>query len=151
MSSEQNSTPIFSGEVCHALDGKNRVTIPARWRKTDADEFYLTPDRNGMFVRAMPPEQFLAASERVRANPAVTAKDHSIFVRNFYSSSEHVVVDKQGRLLVPEKFCQKANLRGEIVLAGNRDTFELWSKEAWEATQQNEQATYARVADLAGL
>jgi len=151
MSSEQNSQPIFSGEICHALDGKNRVTIPSRWRKGEADEFFLMPDRTGAFVRAMPPEQFSAAAERAAANPAVTAKDHAVFLRHFYSRSQHVVVDKQGRLLVPEEYCQKANLKGEIVLVGARDTFELWSKESWEATKQNEQATFDRIAELAGL
>ncbi len=154
MSSAQNSQPIFSGEVCHALDGKNRVTIPSRWRNGNADvadEFFLMPDRTGTFVRAMPPAQFSAAAERAAANPAVTAKDHAVFLRHFYSRSQHVAVDKQGRLLVPEEYCQKANLRGEIVLVGARDTFELWNKEAWEATKQNEQSTFDRIAELAGL
>jgi len=151
MSTEQNNHPIFSGEFCHALDGKNRVTIPSRWRRTEADEFFVMPDRTGAFVRVMTPEGFRAAAERAAANPAVTPKDQAIFLRHFYSRSQHVVLDKQGRILVPEEYCAKANLRGEIIILGARDTFELWNKDSWNANRESEESTFHRIAELAGL
>jgi MraZ protein len=151
MSAEQNAAPIFSGEFCHALDGKNRITIPARWRQGDADELFLMTDRTGTFLRVMPTAEFRAVGEKLASNPAITPKDRAVFLRQFYSRSKQVVADKQGRLVVPEEFCEQLQLRGEIFLVGAHDTFELWSKEAWAATKQMEAATFDRVADLIGL
>jgi MraZ protein len=151
MPAEQNPAPIFSGEFCHALDGKNRITIPSRWRAGDADEFFLMADRTGTFLRAMPPDEFRAVGEKLADNPQITAKDRAVFMRQFYSRSRQAIADKQGRLVVPEELCQQLNLRGEIYLVGAHDTFELWSREAWQATKQVEAATFDRVADLIGL
>ena len=151
MPSEQNSAPVFSGEFCHALDGKNRITIPARWRTGEADEFFLMADRTNTFLRAMPTAEFRAVGERLSSNPQITPKDRAVFLRQFYSRSRQVIADKQGRLVVPEEFCQQLNLRGEIYLVGAHDTFELWSRDAWQATKQVEASTFDRVADLIGL
>jgi len=146
-----NSTPIFSGEFSHALDAKNRVTVPSRWRNTDADEFFLIADRSGAFVRVMPPSQFRSVGEKLASNPAITPKDRAVFLRHFYSRSQQVVVDKQGRLLVPEEFGKKLALDGEVVLVGTHETFELWNPKAWAEIKKDETSTFDRVADLVGL
>lgn len=151
MNSQQNTPPIFSGEFCHSLDSKNRVTVPSRWRNTDADEFFLMADRSGSFLRVMPPEQFRAVGEKLASNPAITPKDRSVFLRHFYSRSQQVVVDKQGRMLVPEELGKVLGLKGEAVLVGAHETFELWNPEAWARTKQTEADTFDKVADLVGL
>jgi MraZ protein len=151
MSSAPNTPLIFSGEFCHALDSKNRVTVPARWRSGDADEFFLLADRSGGFLRVMPPAQFRAVGEKLASNPAITPKDRAVFLRHFYSRSQQVVVDKQGRMLVPEDLGRAIGLQGEAVLVGAHETFELWNPEIWAQTKQGEQATFDRVADLVGL
>src|SRR5437764_9746792 len=114
MSADPTTPPIFSGRVSHALDSKNRVTIPSRWRQSDADEFFLMPDPTNTFLRAMPPAQFRAVAERVAHDPAITPKDRTIFNRWFYSSSVQVFTDKQGRMLVPEEMCESLELKGEL-------------------------------------
>lgn len=143
--------PIYSGEFRHALDPKNRVTIPSRWRRSEADEFYLMPDRTNRFLRAMPPAEFAAAVDRVTNNPQVSMSDRAVFLRHFYSSSQHMVVDKQGRLLIPEEHRARLDLRGEIVLSGARDTIEIWNAQTWDQAKTAEADTFNRVAELAGL
>ena len=155
MTPAQNSAPVFSGEFCHALDVKNRLTIPARWRVTDADEFHLIADRSGQFIRVMPPEQFRAVGDKLASNPAITPRDRKTFVHLFFSKATHVVLDKQGRMLVPEELVKElgkeARLEGDVMLVGAYDTFELWSPAVWTATQAAELSTFERVADLIGL
>ena len=147
----QNSTPIFSGEFCHSLDPKNRVTIPARWRATEADEFFLMADRSGQFLKVMPPEHFRAVAEKLKTDPSITPKDRTVFLRLFYSGAQQVVSDKQGRMIVPEELGKAVGLKGEVVLVGALETFELWNPAAWTATKQTEESTFDRVADLIGL
>lgn len=151
MNFAQNSSPIFSGEFCHALDPKNRVTIPAKWRAGEADEFYVRADSSGRFLRVMPPEQFRAVGEKLNANPAVTPKERAEFLRRFYSGSQQVMADKQGRVLVPEELGRLVGLSGEVVLVGAFETFEIWNPETWKATKRAGEANYERVAELIGL
>ncbi len=151
MSTSSNSKPIFSGEFRHALDGKSRVTIPSAWRSGEADEFFLMPGQNDTCVRAMPPDEYRAVAERAKASPGVDAEELSIFLRHFYSRAHRVTTDKQGRLVLPEEFCKNAALTGEIMLVGVLDHFEIWSRETWDATKENEKATFRRVSKLAGL
>ncbi|HEX8311191.1 MAG TPA: hypothetical protein VF614_07745 [Chthoniobacteraceae bacterium] len=151
MQTTQNSAALFSGEFRHALDGKNRVTIPSRWRLTEADEFHLVPDSQQNCLRVMPPDEFRAVSDQAAQLPGMTPKEHRVFMRQFYSRSQHVVADKQGRILVPDEYCRRFKLEGEIVLVGVRETFELWNAEAWQKTQTNEEPTYDRWADQLGI
>jgi MraZ protein len=151
MATTQNPPPVFSGEFRHALDSKNRITIPSRWRVSDADEFFLIVDRSGNFARLMPPAQFREVGERLANNPEVAPRDRAVFLRHFYSRSIQLVADKQGRLTVPEEVGRKLGLDGEAVLVGTHQTFELWSASAWASTQQAESSVFERIADLVGL
>jgi DNA-binding transcriptional regulator/RsmH inhibitor MraZ len=61
------------------------------------------------------------------------------------------VVDKQGRLLLPEEYCQQFGLRGEIVLVGAKTVIEMWNLEAWRRTQGAEEPKYKYTADQLGI
>jgi MraZ protein len=154
MAEPNQQTPIFSGESRHALDEKKRVTIPARWRRrTDegGEEFFLSVDRSGTFIRAMPPEFFANAMERLAGNPSVSQKERSQFERLFYARSRSVTTDKQGRLIIPADYAEAAGIKKDVVLVGTRASFEIYQPEAWSRAQQTEAATYDRLAELAGL
>ncbi len=151
MSAIQNSEPIFSGEFCHALDPKKRITIPSRWREGDADEFFLMVGRDGAYLRVMPTAQFRAVGEKLANDSSIQPRDRAVFLRQFYSRARQVVADKQGRLVLPDDFCKQASLSGEIMLIGAHQNIELWNKDAWEATKQTEAATFDRIAEMIGL
>lgn len=151
MSADSTTPPIFSGRVSHALDAKNRVTIPARWRRTEADEFFVMPDPTGTFLRVMPPAQLRKVAEEVENDPTVTPKERAVFKRQFYSGSVQVFADKQGRMLVPPEFCESLALKGELVFVGVYDQFEVWNKQRWEAADAAEKSIYTQVAEKRGL
>jgi MraZ protein len=148
MQTPKNSA-LFYGESKHVLDGKNRVTVPSRWRSTEADEFYLVPDSNNTCLRAMPPAEFSSIGEK--AKQLMTPKDHRTFVRHFYSRSQHIVADKQGRLLIPDEFCKQFDLSGEVILVGAESTIEIWNLQAWNRTKAEEEPLYKRHADQLGI
>lgn len=144
-----SSTPMFSGEFRHALDEKNRLTIPARWRSEAVEEFYVikSPGRNCLTV--MPREVFERIGEDAKAS--ATPAQHRAFVNQFYSKAKGCPIDRQGRLLLPDDQCAAAGLRGETVLTGSLDRFDLWSPANWKATQDQHQPTYEEVAEAIGL
>jgi MraZ protein len=153
MSQTNQMTPIFSGESRHALDEKGRVTIPARWRRSQegGDEFFLTVDRTGACLRAMPPEEFTAAVTRLSTQPGISPKDITQFERGFYAKSRAVTTDKQGRIIIPADYAASAGIKKEVVLVGVRSKFEIYQPEAWDRVQTAEADNFNRLSELAGL
>jgi MraZ protein len=46
--------------------------------------------------------------------------------------ASRVELDRQGRLLLPEKIKKRANLGSSLTLVGVRDHIEIWNSEDWE-------------------
>lgn len=151
MATQSHSQPIFSGRFRHALDGKNRITIPARWRQTDADDFFLVPDQTNSYIRVMPPEEFRKVDESVEKLEGLTAQEKRAFIRHFYSEAQNCSTDKQGRLLLPEEQCRQVGLRDEVVIVGGLARFEIWNPKKWDETSETSKPTYRKIADLVGL
>lgn len=156
MNTSANSPLVFSGEYRHALDSKNRVSVPSCWKLKPKDgneplELFLVPDPGtGTFLLIFPREEFEAVAKRVEAS-GIPPKDQRIFIRQFYSRAKRSSVDKQGRLLLPEDFCSQLDLRGEIILAGTETRFEIWNPERWEGNKAAANSTYTSVADQVGV
>lgn len=145
--------PVFSGEYRHALDPKKRITVPASWRQSEAggDEFFLMEGQAGNFLKAMPPERFGQVARMLSDQTGVPARDRAVFLRHFYSKAVRGVVDKAGRLVLPDNMVRKLRLEGDVVLIGAHDTFEVWSPEEWQRACDQEASTVSRIADLLGL
>src|SRR5437868_5439450 len=142
---------FYAGQFRHAVDDKNRVTIPARWRRTEADEFILLPDFQNQFLLVMAPEEFSRMSALVEHSASVTPREGRVFLRQLHSRAQHAVADKQGRLVLPEDLCRKIGLKGEVALIGGRGRFEIWNVVRWRRAHEEETPTYQHVANVIGL
>ena len=151
MATQSHTTPIFSGRYDHALDNKNRITIPSRWRKTETDEFFIMPDQTGTFLMVMPPDEFEQVSIEVSAKQDVLPQDKRIFIREFYSNAQHCVADKHGRLLLPEEYCKQVALKGDVVLLGTFRRFEIWNPARRTEAAAKGKATFEKIANEVGL
>lgn len=153
MATDPITAPIFSGRYRHVLDKKHRITIPARWRTGQEQEFFLLPDQSNSFLMVMPPEEFRKWDDTVAKNEKITPQERRIFQRWFYSSAVQCFADKQGRLLIPEEHFKQAGLKdeGEVVIAGSLSRFEIWNGSQWDETFESGSETSRKVADLIGL
>jgi MraZ protein len=62
-----------------------------------------------------------------------------------------VSVDKQGRVLLPEEYCRRLGLAGEVVLIGTHSRMEIWNAQSWTAASADEDEVFRRVAGEVGL
>ena len=143
--------PFYAGEFRHAIDEKNRITIPSRWRRDGAEEFIILPEANHQFLMVMSPEEFSRMNAAAEANTQVSARDRRVFFRQLHARAEHGVSDRQGRLVLPEDLCKKLNLKGEVALVGGRGRFEIWNLARWKQANTDETSTYQHVAGVLGL
>jgi transcriptional regulator MraZ len=142
---------FYAGQFRHAIDEKNRITIPSRWRRKGTEEFILLPDSQNQFLLVMAPEEFARMSAVAENNDTVAARERRVFSRQLHSRAQHGVADKQGRLVLPEDLCRKIGLKGEVALVGGRGRFEIWNVARWKRAHEEETATYQHVANVIGL
>ena len=142
---------VYAGEFRHAVDAKHRVTIPSRWRGEDGEEFFAVPDPAGNFLMILPPAEFDRVKSDVEANASISPADRRKFIRRFYALAQIVAVDKQGRVLLPEDYCRRLGLEGEVVLIGSHSRVEIWNTERWAAATATEDEVFRRVAGEVGL
>jgi len=142
---------FYAGQFRHAIDEKNRITIPSRWRRKGAEEFILLPDSENQFLLVMAPEEFARMSAAAENNNSVAARERRVFLRQLHSRAQHGVADKQGRLVLPEDLCRKIGLKGEVALVGGRGRFEIWNLQRWKRAHEEETTTYQHVAREIGL
>jgi MraZ protein len=146
-----SSPPFYAGEFRHAIDEKNRITIPSRWRRDGTEEFIILPEATHQFLMVMSPEEFSRMTTAAEANTQVSARDRRVFFRQLHARAEHGVSDRQGRLVLPEDLCKELNLKGEVALVGGRGRFEIWNLARWKQANTEEKSTYQHVADVLGL
>jgi len=143
--------PFYAGEFLHAIDQKNRITIPARWRRDRTEEFIILPEANHQFLMVMAPEEFSRMSAAAETTSQISARDRRVFFRQLHARAEHGVSDRQGRLVLPEDLCKKLSLKGEVALVGGRGRFEVWNLARWKQAITEETTTYQHVANVLGL
>ena len=120
---------MFMGEYNHIIDAKGRLIIPARFRELLGEEFILTKGLDGC-LSIYPMDAWKAFETKLRALP-LTNKNARTFTRFFVAGATNCELDKQGRILVPQTLREFAGLEKEVVLTGNLDRIEIWSKEKW--------------------
>lgn len=106
------------------------MTIPARYRDLLAAQgAYVTLgfDQN-LMVLTVP--FFEQVSNRVNK---MSMTDHRarLLKRLIFSNAELVVLDKAGRILIPQFLREAVHLDSEAVVVGAGDYFEIWSSEFW--------------------
>ena len=120
---------MFMGEYNHVIDAKGRLIIPARFRELLGEEFIMTRGLDGC-LSVYPMDAWEAFETKLRALP-LTNKNARTFTRFFVAGATNCELDKQGRILVPQTLREFAGLEKEVVLTGNLDRIEIWSKEKW--------------------
>jgi MraZ protein len=121
---------MFIGEYQHAIDNKNRMIIPSKFRDGLSESFVLTKGLDGCLY-AYPMEEWKILEDKLKKLP-LTNKDARAFVRFFFSGANEIDVDKQGRALIPQNLLEYAGIEKEIVSIGVSTRIEIWGKSKWE-------------------
>ena len=121
---------MFIGEYRHAIDSKNRIIVPSKFREELGDNFVLTKGLDGC-IYAYSFDEWKKLEEKLKTLP-LTSKDARAFVRFFFSGANETTIDKQGRALIPISLIEYANIEKDIVSIGVSTRIEIWSKEKWD-------------------
>lgn len=135
---------MLLGEYLHTFDTKNRISLPARFRKELGRVVIVTRGLDRcLYVYARKVWEKEAGRYAAQTSGNAAARG---LARLFLAGSFEAEVDSAGRILVPENLKAFAGIGGKAIIAGVADRVEMWEEEAWKKyTAQIEQnaAQYA--------
>lgn len=137
----------FTGTEAGRIDGKGRMSIPARFREVlqggDPD---WAPGRPcgmqliyGEHLKGFLEVRTLANHEEIAARFAAwepvtdeeaAAKEAAEYFQ--LTQSQHIEIGEDGRIVLPARFRERIGLTGEATFAGKSDRFEIWAAETFD-------------------
>lgn len=126
---------MFMGEYNHTIDPKGRVIMPVKFREKLGENFTITKGIDRC-LQVFDAQEWSAIEEKVAKLP-MTDKKAREFARFLFAGAVEVETDKQGRILIPTVLREYAGLDKDVVLLGAASRVEIWSKEKWDAAEEN--------------
>jgi MraZ protein len=134
---------VFTGTYEHAIDAKQRLAIPSKVRtqvqrelglgEGDPMVWQVTLGEHGL--RLYTAVEFERLGRELRANSF--DEDYEL---SFFSDAEEVETDGNGRIRLPERLLEDAELAGEVVVLGNNDHLEIRDRHAWMEERKRRRA-----------
>src|SRR5258706_4791015 len=140
---------MFYGEYHHSLDNKDRVIIPSRFRdlckENYSEKLFITRGLDQcLFV--FTEEEWKVQERKFRSLP-FTSSDSRRFNRLLFSGAVDIIVDRQGRILVPSFLKKYAGITQDVVIIGASDRIEIWAKEKWKEFYDASVGGYEEIAE----
>lgn len=121
----------FLGQYDITIDDKGRVRIPAKYRSQLGDEFIIACGENAC-LSIYPVETWEKFKQQISSLSDLDERTIE-FKRRLYTNATWGEFDSAGRVLIPVRFREYAQLKKELVASGVDDHFELWDAENWAA------------------
>ena len=125
----------------HNMDSKGRIIIPAKWRLDLGARIIVTCGfaRKGDYqcLMGMSEERwnaFVNAVQNVSLADIVVQKA----LRKLFALACECELDKQGRILIAPSLRERAQLDGDIMLAGANNRIEIWNRAKWNEEMDDE-------------
>jgi MraZ protein len=138
---------VFLGQYYYNLDSKGRLIIPSRYREHLQGEVVVTRGLDRC-ITVYPIIVWEEIAQKVTALPFTDPRGRTLR-RIFFADANKVELDRQGRILIPDRLRDYAELEltAEVAIVGLDRFIELWNPEAW--LQQNEKQTEIGAEDPA--
>ncbi len=124
----------MKGRYFHNIDSKGRLIIPAKLRDCIGREFVITQGiEDCLSVYSL--EEWDKLMERLdkNGNSKSSVRYLKMFIRENACDAE---IDSQGRTLIPQDMREKVNITKEVVIVGNGEKADIWSKEDYDKLHQ---------------
>ena len=130
---------VITDRYDHVIDDKGRLAIPSQVRSAmdpqeDGVGFYIVPEVR--YLQLIPEKLFKKLAANITAGLAMSPEAAKVR-RMVFGSATYLEPDKQGRVIIPERFMADAKnrdpftqamLEREVTLVGNNDRLELWNR-----------------------
>lgn len=137
---------MFLGEFSHSLDGKGRVVMPRKFR-SDLEQGCVITKGQDRCLYVFPMERWESEAQRVLKLPRTDRRARN-FSRSFFASATDQLMDKQGRVQIPESLRAYAGLEKDVTVVGVADHVQLWATPAWSDYAAEADEYYAGIEEV---
>ncbi len=127
---------VFTGQYERTIDAKNRIQLPSQLRaaiepERDGKGLYIILGEHRSTLSIFTERAFEELAARI-ATEFMPGPESRRFELQFYALASYVEVDKQGRILVPDRLRRKARLGEEVFLVGQKYRIDVWNREDFD-------------------
>ena len=140
---------MFYGEYVHSIDRKGRLILPSKFREVAKsnfiEKFFITRGLDKCLFM-FSEEEWRSQEQKFKIIP-FTKQQARTFNRLYFSGAQEVIVDKQGRILIPQYLKDFAQIKRDIVVVGVSNRIEIWSKDLWEKFYGDSRQSFEDIAE----
>lgn len=126
----------FTGNIDAKVDEKGRVFVPSSFRKVlQKNENNSLVLRRDVFQHCLilyPQEIWDAQVDAVSARTNMFDRRGREALRRFVAGAEVVTLDSGGRILIPKRYLEEANIESELRFIGVDNIIEIWNRKTAE-------------------
>lgn len=137
------------GEYECKVDSKGRFLMPSGLRKQlpeDQQSEFVINKGLGKCLVLYPMSVWERELAKIQSRNQYVKKNRD-FTRWFMQGATQVGVDGNGRILIPKRLMNYANVQKDIVLASQIDKVEIWDQEAYEHWMDESETDFAQLAE----
>jgi len=139
---------MLLGEYTHSLDTKGRIAIPAKFRTHLEGGAIITRGLDRcLFV--FEKKEWEGLVQKLVSLPIAQANSRA-FVRLMLAGAADVLLDGQGRILLPDYLRQYAEIKKQAVVAGLYSRMEIWDAENWRQYKVKTESASDEIAEKLG-
>lgn len=125
---------MLVGSYEQNIDAKGRVNIPSKFRSALGETFVVAAG-DEKCVNIYPLSEWNAFMDRVSS---IAVEDRAMLMRYIQKTSAECDLDSQGRVVIPPKLREYAELTREIVVVGVHKKVEVWNLANWNGYSDKE-------------
>ena len=151
---------MFLGRYFHTIDEKGRVAIPHKFRT------HLGGSNEGRVVITLSPKEDLRYLDiypadrweqtvtqildtQIEGEDAIEVQE--ALLANYIHPAQEAVLDKQGRILIPQEHRSAAGLAKDVVYTGDIKKFRLGAMDDWSRYRDASEQNKKKIKGLKGV
>ena len=127
----KNTNLSFTGEYEYSLDTKNRLIIPAKFRKAlnsiNNKTFVLTKGLDNCLI-LYPLIEWNNVERQLGQLSTIKEKNRN-FIRNVVRYATYLKYDNQGRIAIPGSLLSHSKIKKDVILIGMIKKIEIWDSD----------------------
>lgn len=134
---------VFMGEFKVAVDVKNRIMIPSKWRAEMGNNIVVSEGFEGA-VEIRTKAVFQEYCYKLSSND-LYSKYVRVLKRKILGTAHDIVLDKWSRFVIPSSL--NKGFKGSVIMRGNGDSIEIWNKKEYEEWSEKEENSLESAAE----
>ncbi len=136
----------MTGQYAHNIDAKGRLFIPAKLREELGSTFHVIAGQDHCLY-IFSESKWNAWMEQLSTKTYSEIKS----LRSVFANAADCEPDSQGRILIPARLRDWADLTKEVTVIGSFDRVEIWNAKRWAEMEEEAFSTGALEAAMESM